>query len=81
MGNLQTFGLFIVFDGHSGAQYANQVAKEFPSFLAGQEPFSTLNDGDDYDTEQIKAALRESFLKYDKQMQTVPNISTSGWLV
>jgi len=78
LGNLQTFGLFIVFDGHSGAQYANQVAKEFPSFLAGQEPFSTLKDGDDYDTEQIKAALRESFLKYDKQMQTVPNISTSG---
>ena len=79
MGNLQTFGLFIVFDGHSGAQYANQVAKEFPDFLAGQEPFSTLKDGDDYDTEQIKAALRESFLQFDEKMKTVPNIATSGW--
>ena len=79
MGHLTTFGLFIVFDGHSGAQYANQVATEFPNFLAGQEPFSTLKDGDEYNTEDIKAALRKAFLDYDKQMQTVPNIATSGW--
>jgi len=78
LGHLTTFGLFIVFDGHSGAQYANQVATEFPNFLAGQEPFSTLKDGDEYNTEDIKAALRKAFLDYDKQMQTVPNIATSG---
>lgn len=78
LGHLNTFGLFIVFDGHSGAQYANQVSIEFPEFLAGQEPFSSMKDGDTYDTELVKEALRKSFLDFDTNMQKVPNIATSG---
>lgn len=78
LGNLKTFGLFIVFDGHSGAQYANTVAVEFPDFLAGQEVFANLKDGEEYDKEKIKNALRQAFLDYDKKMESHPEISTSG---
>ena len=79
---LATYSLFIVFDGHSGNQIADKAAEVFMDFLLDQEPFETLEDGDEYDIEEMKEGIRQSFLVFDKNMQN--NVSeyklkTSGW--
>merc|ERR1711892_1164178 len=62
---LKSFGLFVVFDGHSGAQYANKVAKDFPPFLLAREPFASMEDGAKYDCDAIKIAIHQAFLDFD----------------
>ena len=77
---LKGYSLFIVFDGHSGAQYANTVSKEFPNFLLCQEPFKSMATTDlKCDVEEIKNGIRKAFLEYDAKMSSIKEIQTSGW--
>lgn len=82
---LKGYSLFVVFDGHSGAQYANTVSKEFPSFLLSHEPFKSINENQisDYEKvenfeEKIKNGIRDAFLQYDIKMAKIKEIQTSG---
>ena len=78
LGNLRTFGLFMVCDGYGGCLCAEKTAKEFPEFLLTQEPFSLLSDGDEYDKEQVRGAIIDAFLNFDKTLRTSPNMEEMG---
>ena len=94
---LETYSLFVVFDGHSGSQIARRAAREFPNYLLRQEPFrhivsetetrinfTELKDGDKYDVEVMKAGIRQAFLDFDKDMRdkaSLYKLKTSGWYV
>ena len=68
LGHLQSVGLFLVFDGHGGSQYANRIAREFPTFLANENAIKKMEDDGGYVAEQIKICIREAFYKYDKRL-------------
>jgi len=76
--DLKTFSIFCVFDGHAGHIVADKSAEKIPEFLRAEAPFNTLKDGEDYDTEEIKAAIVTAFMKLDAFMQPDRTIKEAG---
>ena len=81
LGNLKTFSLFLVLDGFSGSQFADRVSKDFSAFLIEHKVFMKLNDGDDYQPNELADAFKQSLLNFDQKMRDVPDLYNSGCTV
>ena len=68
-GHLKTFALFLLLDGFDGDKFALQVSHDLPEFILKTEFFSNLNDGDEYDTKLLAAALKESIMEFDDKLR------------
>jgi serine/threonine protein phosphatase PrpC len=77
---LKTFALFAVFDGHSGREFADVMARDLVQLLLKRPPFKNLKDGESYDIEEITKCLEQTFIDCDEEHRADKHeIQGSGW--
>ena len=81
LGNHKTFGIFIVCDGYGGSACAAKTVKEFPDFLSTHDCFPKTSEREEYDPNQIRLAIINAFVDFDKTLMDTPNAETSGCTV
>ena len=80
-GHLKTFSLFLVLDGFGGFQCAEQVSQNFSSFMVKHETFMNLKDGDEYDSNEVADAFKQSLLNFDEKMSGASDMGKCGCTV
>lgn len=80
-GHLKTFSLFLVLDGFGGSKFADLVSKGFSDFMIKHETFMKLKDGDEYDPNELAAAIKQSLLDFDEKMNDEPDLGKCGCTV
>ena len=71
LGHLNTFSLFLVFDGHGNADCSWNTAQQFAKFLSTQGLLQELKDDTIYDKEAIKEILKRTIMTYDKELEKI----------
>ena len=80
-GHLKTFSLFLVLDGFGGSKVSELVSRDFSDFMMKHETFMRLKDGDDYDSNELAAAIKQSLLNFDEKMSGASDLGRCGCTV
>ena len=81
LGHLKTFSLFLVLDGFGGSKVSELVSRDFSDFMMKHETFMRLKDGDDYDPNELAAAIKQSLLNFDEKMSGATDMGRCGCTV
>ena len=80
-GHLKTFSLFLVLDGFGGSKFSELVSREFSDFMIKHETFMKLKDGDEYNPNELAAAIKQSLLNFDEKMSGESDMGKCGCTV
>ena len=78
LGHLQSFSLFLIFDGNGDVECAYNAAKGYAKFLQSQNFFKSLNDTIHYDPNIMKEMIKRSVWEYDIELSKVTDDIYSG---